>query len=93
MEDTVNFSEVDTPIDNMTPTIDDTLQRYFYADYLTKYQRPLPGEEDSYLHDTELEEASRNVRRHGEPADDFIFTDINARYDQMDGLLWKEYSE
>ena len=65
MEDTVTFAEVDTPIANTTPMSEDTLQRPFSVDYLTKYHRPLPEEEDYFPHDTELKEVSRNERRHG----------------------------
>ena len=93
MEDTVTFAEVDTPIDNMTPMSDDTLQRPLSVDYLTKYHRPLPGEDDYIPHDTELEEVSSNKRRHEEPANELLFTNIDARYDQTDGLLRNEYSD
>ena len=64
MEDTVIFAEADIPIDNMTPASDENLRRPFSVDYLTKYHRPITGEDDSYLHDTELDEVSSNARIH-----------------------------
>ena len=75
----------------MTPTSDDTLRRPFSVDYLMKYHRPIPGEDDSYLqYEAELDEVSSNERRHGEPEDELLFTEIDARYAHSDGLLGKE---
>ena len=90
MEDTVTFAEVDTPIVNTTPMSDDTLQRPFSVDYLTKYRLP-PDEVDSLPHDSELEEVSSNAHMHGEQVNELLFTEIDARYDQPDGVLEKDF--
>ena len=89
-EDTVIFAEADIPIDKTTPTSDDILRRPFSVDYITKYNRPIPGGEDSYLHDAELDEVSSNAWRHEYPEDELLFTEIDARYAHSDGLLGKE---
>ena len=70
---------------------DDTLQRPFSVDYLTKYRMP-PDEVDFLLNDSELEEVSSNACRHGEQVNE-LFPEIDARYDHTDGVLEKDFSD
>ena len=36
---------------------------------------------------------SSNARRHGEQVNELLFTEIDARYDQTDGVLEKDFSD
>jgi hypothetical protein len=68
---------------------DDTLQRPFSVDYLTKYRMPA-GELDSLPNDSDLEEVSCNESKQEVQVND-LFPEIDARYDQTDGVLEKEF--
>ena len=70
---------------------DDTLQRPFSVDYLTKYRMPA-GEADSLPNESDLEEVSCNASRHVKQANE-LFPEIDARYDQTDGVLEKEFDD
>ena len=83
-EDTITFTDVEAP--NVTYTSDDTLQRPFSVDYLTKYRMPA-GEVDSLPNESDLDVAS-NASRHGEQASE-LFPEIDARYDHTERALVK----
>ena len=54
----------------------------------------MPPDKVDYLpHDSDLEEVSSNARRHGEQVNELLFTEIDARYDQTDGVLEKDFSD
>jgi hypothetical protein len=90
-EDTVTFADVVAPIVNTSPMSDDTLQRPFSVDYLTKYRMPA-GEVDSLPNDSDLEEVSCNESKQEVQVSD-LFPEIDARYDQTDGVLEKEFDD
>ena len=86
-EDTVTFADVVAPIVNTSPMSDDTLHRPFSVDYLTKYRMPA-GEVDSLPTDSDFEEVSCNEsKQEGQGSN--LFPEIDARYDQTDGVLEK----
>jgi hypothetical protein len=70
---------------------DDTLHRPFSVDYLTKYRMPA-GEVDSLPNDSDLEEVPCNESKQEVQVND-LFPEIDARYDQTDGVLEKEFDD